>query len=125
MKPLCYKCQSHCCGKSSVKAPVLMPSETKDYVAKEETEKNFYRLMRNTRTGCCVFLWTQSGQCAIYDRRPIECKLYPWILSFKDGKVCLVLNKECPKNAEFPRPELPNITGMTKEWMEGFEKLPT
>lgn len=117
----CLKCSVHCCGGSEVKAPILLPHEIekfKNFV--EECELGFYRLKRDPVTRTCVF-W-QDGLCTCYVDRPLECRLYPWVLTW-DGEINLRLHSDCPKSKLFPRPELPDLSKIPNEWWGNFEKL--
>ena len=54
---------------------VLSPSDASD--EDEELEGSWMCLKRKQHDGGCTFL-KESGQCAIYEARPIQCETYPF-----------------------------------------------
>lgn len=44
----------------------------------------------------CPFLNTSDGKCRIYQSRPFECQLYPFLISKDKGKVFLSVDLGCP-----------------------------
>jgi hypothetical protein len=44
----------------------------------------------------CPFLKTQGNQCQIYDFRPFECQLYPFLINLRKNKVLLTVDLNCP-----------------------------
>lgn len=86
----CGGCRVHCCNQFHGIRPVLMPWES---------EKGFFGLtehvgklvlLKQKADGDCVFF--KAGRCVIYDRRPFECQIYPFILDLSKGGVVLVLD---------------------------------
>jgi hypothetical protein len=74
----CYGKQLSGCRMSPVRSSAnLSPSCAADYV--------------------CAFFLPQSNSCRIYDRRPLDCQLYPLMLTYDKGyeNVILVLDKKC------------------------------
>jgi len=51
--------------------------------------KNFYTL--NTKKGSCIFY---KGGCSIYDIRPLDCRLYPFDVAEKKGRIFLTKYKD-------------------------------
>ncbi|MFC1658767.1 YkgJ family cysteine cluster protein [Candidatus Omnitrophota bacterium] len=55
----------------------------------------------------CRFLHPESSRCKIYTQRPLECRLYPFLLHRLQGKVYLSVDLNCPyasgreKNRQF------------------------
>jgi Fe-S-cluster containining protein len=47
-------------------------------------------LIRRRINGCCVFF--HRRKCGIYDRRPFECQVYPFVLDLSKGAVDLKLD---------------------------------
>jgi len=44
----------------------------------------------------CPFLDTGSNKCKIYSFRPLECKIYPFLINKRDDKVFLSVDPGCP-----------------------------
>ncbi|MFH0763344.1 MAG: YkgJ family cysteine cluster protein [Candidatus Omnitrophota bacterium] len=44
----------------------------------------------------CPFLNSKDNKCAIYDIRPFECRLYPFLLNLRGSKVILTVDLNCP-----------------------------
>lgn len=44
----------------------------------------------------CGFLQPADNTCRIYDRRPFECRLYPFLLNRSEGRVFLAVDYNCP-----------------------------
>jgi len=44
----------------------------------------------------CPFLNPSDNKCKIYDLRPFECQLYPFLLNMRHGKVILTVDLNCP-----------------------------
>lgn len=44
----------------------------------------------------CPFLNIADNKCKIYDFRPFECQLYPFLLALRNGKVFLTIDLNCP-----------------------------
>ena len=44
----------------------------------------------------CPFLASRDNKCKIYDARPFECQLYPFLINLRPGKVLLTVDLNCP-----------------------------
>jgi Fe-S-cluster containining protein len=44
----------------------------------------------------CPFLEASSNKCGIYNNHPFECRLYPFLINFRKGKVLLTVDLNCP-----------------------------
>ena len=44
----------------------------------------------------CPFLSTEDNTCGIYEVRPFECRLYPFVLNRRAEKVFLAVDTNCP-----------------------------
>ena len=44
----------------------------------------------------CAFLNADSNKCKIYQVRPFECQLYPFLITLRDKKVILTVDLNCP-----------------------------
>lgn len=83
----CEGCRNHCCGQNIYLTPVLLPSEEQkfnDYSVIIETPYRNMRVLAKKEDGNCIFL-DDKTRCTIYDQRPLECKLYPFLLDFDFG----------------------------------------
>jgi uncharacterized protein len=55
-----------------------------------------------TRNGCrrCVFLNPADHRCQAYEKRPFECRLYPFLLSNEAGRLRVYAHLACPYVAQ-------------------------
>lgn len=44
----------------------------------------------------CPFLVIQDNKCIIYNMRPFECQLYPFLINLRKDKVLLTVDLNCP-----------------------------
>lgn len=93
----CSLCKSHCCGRNpSVGAPIVLPKEIANFDSDDLQNDGPVKRIKRNADGMCKFL---AGKlCSIYERRPIECRLYPWIMVYKDDKVVLELHSACEQH---------------------------
>jgi Fe-S-cluster containining protein len=49
-----------------------------------------------SETYLCPFLAQADNKCKVYDIRPFECRLYPFLLSMRNKKVILTVDLNCP-----------------------------
>lgn len=81
--PYCGGCRVHCCGSVDGFRPVLMPWEDeKDYFGLVD-RRGKLTLIRQRGCGTCVFY--SQNKCGIHERRPFECRVYPFILDLSKG----------------------------------------
>ena len=109
----CLSCPDICCGLKGECGLRLSPAE---FAAHFEAHSQSLRVRRD---GKVVILATKEGLvcpnlgdkgCRIYDRRPIDCRLYPYQMvpvyeTRKRVKFLLYLTPECMANQTFPVPE--------------------
>lgn len=101
----CLKCRN-CCRfskQNSVWAPCLLDEEIQGLLDKDmppasiSIDKRLCLIMHPEQEGfICPFLDAQSNKCKIYDSRPFECQLYPFLLSLRNKKVLLTVDLNCP-----------------------------
>jgi Fe-S-cluster containining protein len=48
----------------------------------------------------CPFFAHLDNKCKVYDIRPFECRLYPFLLSLRNKKINLTIDLNCPYAAE-------------------------
>lgn len=77
-KPPCHDCKSNCCKKgASGTRPILMPFEDEGQYETEFMDGLFYVLY--DEDGECYY-HRPDGTCRIHERRPFECRLYPFVI---------------------------------------------
>lgn len=52
--------------------------------------------MRDKDLYACPLLTSENNKCRIYDKRPFECELYPFLINRKEGLVFLAVDINCP-----------------------------
>jgi len=48
----------------------------------------------------CPLLECENNHCRIYNLRPFECQLYPFLINLRKDKILLTLDLNCPYVAE-------------------------
>jgi Fe-S-cluster containining protein len=97
-----------------------MMEEVPQFKNDSDEENGFYRIQR--KNGLCKFL--DGNKCSIYEIRPLECRLYPYILHYENSEVVLKLHNDCPQKQLAPKPTIPeSIKRYPKEWWEEWNKL--
>ncbi|MBT4049504.1 MAG: hypothetical protein HOB18_08195 [Nitrospina sp.] len=103
----CQKCPSsgNCCSRvkrnGSVDAPVVFDSDMEalslnsdDYSEVKHYGNYKARAIHTNGDGCYFF---QGGKCTVYDRRPIDCRLFPLDIIEKEGRLIWIAYKNlCP-----------------------------
>ena len=121
----CAICQNHCCGKSAILPPILLPFELNQFNDDDiYTENgNIFRLRKSSVTGFCKFL-DDHQRCTIYERRPLECRFYPWIMQydFTKSTVYLQLHSSCPQNDLAPEPSISLRGKVDEDFWKNFMK---
>jgi len=117
MSLTCAECPKHCCGKSHVAPPILLPFEVSAYAPEDKfVDHGLYRLKRSPETGNCVHLGP-GQRCLIYGWRPMECRLYPWVMKYDAATktVGLQLHESCPQHAAAEKPVLSDLVQAARE----------
>jgi Fe-S-cluster containining protein len=102
-KDYCFSCQG-CCRfnqEDSIWFPHLLEEEKK--------RLGKIRALADPQQGnfICAFLNKESNKCRIYNLRPFECQLYPFVFNRNNNKVFLAVDLNCtfikenPRNQEF------------------------
>ena len=95
----CEGCSNSCCQNLHL-TPVLLPSEEKRFKKYSRKIKIPYRdisVLAKKENGNCVLLDDRTKRCTIYDKRPLECFLYPFLLDFSKAMVSVKLDRRfCP-----------------------------
>lgn len=102
----CLKCRSCCRFKESdsVWSPCLLDEEIQALLDKKDIPLASISIDRRiqpiTNPGgqgfICPFLNSLDNKCGIYDLRPFECQLYPFLINLRNGKVLLTVDLNCP-----------------------------
>ena len=104
---VCLKCKG-CCRFSeanSVWLPCLLDEEIQDLLDKKippvsiSIDKKIQPIpnpLSAESAFICAFLDAPANKCLIYDFRPLECQLYPFLIAIRDKKVLLTVDLNCP-----------------------------
>lgn len=123
----CHYCPTPCCGFNKVKPPILLPHELQQFYGGDVYTENgrIFRLRRDA-SGGCMFL-TNDRRCRIYETRPMECRLYPYIMNWDatTKKITLELHWGCPQLLAADMPAIPDEVNLVSEefWID-FMKEP-
>lgn len=103
---VCLKCLGCCRFKEqdSLWLPYLLDTEIQDLLDREIPstsisflEKKIRSLPNPTNEGfICAFFDVYNNRCKIYDFRPFQCQLYPFLINLKGQKVILTVDLNCP-----------------------------
>lgn len=105
----CLKCRGCCRFKeaNSVWLPCLLEEEIQDLLdrnipaASIAVDRRIQPIPDPKQEGfICPFLNTQDNKCKIYQFRPLECQLYPFLISLRDKRVLLTVDLNCPYVSE-------------------------
>jgi Fe-S-cluster containining protein len=106
----CLKCLSCCRFKeaNSVWSPCLLDEEIQELVDREGIPAASISIDRRIQAVAnpggdgfsCPFLNNANNQCRIYNLRPFECRLYPFLINLRKGKVFLTVDLNCPYAVE-------------------------
>ncbi len=101
----CLKCQG-CCRfreQDSVWAPHLLDEETQELLDKDipaaaiSIDKRIQPIPNPKGEGfVCAFFDIYNNKCRIYELRPFECQLYPFLINLRKNKVILTIDLNCP-----------------------------
>jgi Fe-S-cluster containining protein len=128
----CEWCANHCCGQNLNLTPVLLPSEEdrfRENVKKINTPSGEICVLAKKQNGNCTFLDDQTKRCTIYEKRPLECALYPFLLDFDDNEADVKLDKRfCPHlhTLAFDRNEIMNFVRkhtFPVDWVKRYKTL--
>lgn len=106
---VCLKCKG-CCRyseRNSAWAPCLLDEEIQDLLGKDipaasiSADRRLCLILAqdNHRIEAdffCPFLEIQENKCKIYEFRPFECQVYPFLICAKDKKILLTVDLNCP-----------------------------
>lgn len=102
----CLKCRGCCRFKeaNSVWSPCLLDEETQGFLDKEgipaisiSADRRIQPIATYDEKGfVCPLLNTADNKCRIYNLRPFECQLYPFLINLRKEKVLLTVDLNCP-----------------------------
>lgn len=95
---VCDVCKGRCC-KNPLTPILLIHEETQFSESSRIVETPFrsMRVIRKRENGDCIFLDNQQMLCTDYDSRPLECRIYPYLLDFSKGEPDIRLDERfCP-----------------------------
>lgn len=102
----CLKCRSCCRFKEadSVWSPCLLDEEIQELLDKKNIPAASISIDRRLQVidnpegtdFICPFLACQENKCRIYDARPFECQIYPFLINLRKGRVLLTVDLNCP-----------------------------
>jgi hypothetical protein len=112
---VCLKCQG-CCrfrDADSVWSPCLLDEEIINLIDKEgipaaslSIDRKLQLVPNPSKEGfLCPFLSGLDNKCKIYNLRPFECQLYPFLLTLRGKRALLTVDLNCPyinKNLNTP-----------------------
>ena len=128
----CGNCNNHCCGSNPYLTPVLLPSEEEKFKKNARSVKTPYREMwtlAKKESGNCIFLDNKATRCTIYDERPLECRLYPFLLDFSKEKLDVKLDERFCPHLKTLLADKQKITALVqtqqfpKDWIEAYKTL--
>ena len=102
----CLKCRGCCRFKEadSIWSPCLLDEEIQELADKEGVPAASISVDRRLQPVAnpdgegfiCPFLGSADNQCRIYNLRPFECQLYPFLINLRRDKVLLSVDLNCP-----------------------------
>jgi uncharacterized protein len=102
----CIKCRGCCRFKeaNSVWSPCLLDEEIQGLLDKKGIPTASISIDRRIQPIAnpdgadfiCPFLGIRDNQCQIYDFRPFECQLYPFLINLRKSKILLTVDLNCP-----------------------------
>ena len=95
---VCMACDG-CCRFKEEKSqwrPKLASFEKSQFPASAIDQNSFLKTSPCQNGYQCQFLDGKTNSCRVYDNRPFECQLYPFILTKKDNRPALDVHHNCP-----------------------------
>ena len=124
MKPIvnninCGSCKNNCCGAIPNLIPVLLPEEESEYLLKDRHETPYGPLwtLKKQENGSCIYL-SDDQKCLNYMDRPLECRLYPYLLDFSNDVGVKLDTRYCSNSSMAIKPEL--CMDLPKTWIMAY-----
>lgn len=117
----CGNCKNNCCGAIPNLIPVLLPEEVDLFILKEKHENSFYDLwtLKRKENGSCAYFDDNSKRCGIYSSRPLECRIYPFLLDFTDDFIIKLDSRYCERASLAIKPRV-NLTDIPEGWVKAY-----
>ena len=128
----CSDCKKHCCGDIKELRPIMMPWEEdifEEFCDMIKKPSHDMLVLKRKSDGNCIFLDGKAVKCKIYDERPLECRIYPLLLKFPDGKLSVVVDKRFCKNLSRLKFDEKKVLSelkknmFSKDWIDGFNDM--
>ncbi len=99
-KEFCLACDV-CCRfleERSLLRPIFLKEERRDEFKDLLDSEGHVILKKYNSLYICPFFLPEKNICSIYEQRPIDCRLYPFIITYNEnkGKTMLCLDTTCP-----------------------------
>ncbi|MDM7275447.1 MAG: YkgJ family cysteine cluster protein [Thermoprotei archaeon] len=134
---ICKGCTVNCCRRFYAVLLDDEEEEFKDVADTIETPLGRVRTLGNPKGGICPFL-TREGLCGIYEKRPLDCRLWPLMVhyDFEKDEYIIILDLECPAAAENKIPQellekmvktvitMLTSNNLNKDWVKRFTLTP-
>ncbi len=92
---VCLKCDG-CCQFKSEDSPWRPKTGAQEGFEASVDEKGYVKAIAACGNHFCQFFNTDNHHCKVYDKRPLECALYPFILSRAGNDVNVFVHLACP-----------------------------
>lgn len=127
---ICLSCQGCCRFREaeSLWRPKVVPDELVANDRKKDFTQalgkdGYLKTVKEKGQNRCAFLNLGTNKCGVYTGRPFECRLYPFLLTRKNGRVAVSVHLSCPYvqqsrySAEFEK-----HVGVLKAYLFGAER---
>lgn len=98
LKITCTNCNNRCC--QNPLTPILLVSEEEKFIDFSKLVQTAFRdmkVLKKKDNETCIFLDNEKKLCSNYENRPLECKIYPYLLDFSSGETNIKLDTRfCP-----------------------------
>jgi Fe-S-cluster containining protein len=87
------------------------------------------KVLAKKKNGNCIFLDDKNKKCTIYKKRPLECKIYPFLLDFSGKKPDVKLDTRfCPNLLSLSAKKekilkLIQSQNFQKDWISAYKDL--
>lgn len=132
-KNICSNCKENCCARFYA---VLLPEEEdefRDTAFEVKTRRGTVKCIGSQRGKPCPYL-SREGYCTVYEKRPLDCRLWPVIvyIDFNTRERVVYLDLECPavREGKLPKELIEKIIEAIKsvhlsdEWLEKYTLAP-
>lgn len=132
-KDICANCHENCCKRFYA---VLLPEEERlfeEHSFELHTERGSVKCIGSRAGKPCPYL-SECGFCTIYDKRPLDCRLWPVMvyIDFMTRERVVYLDLECPavREGRLPKELVDNIikiildVDLDEMWLERYTLAP-